>query len=293
MKHVYGYDNKGKEIVFDRKETDIPHMILTHTAGTGKTYNIKQEIISNLLYGDKKDKIIVVDVNGDYKKLSKEYGGEVVNFINTFINPLDNCIDSISEMSDYLISFVELVIEKECTSYQKAVIDKVCVSMYGIYETTLDSDCDTAIRRNECHILSDFYDKLTSFGKETAELSAAIKPYCKGLFNIFAHKTNVNSNSRLIVIDISSIGERRISIALWASLIYIWYVMVEHSYKCVHTWVYLEELNRYFVNTVLSNTLLEIFKRSRIRGGIITGIMQNVRDISHIEQAQQLLDNFG
>jgi len=300
MKHSYGCDREGKEIIFDRKTAKIPHCLMTGSAGAGKTYNVKQEIIANLLHGDSEDKIIVVDVNGEYTGLSEEYGGETVDFINTFINPCDMAVylDSVADMADFLMSFVEIASGKECNAVHKTIISNVCSSMYRLYKIGLTIEKDATnrgihvIKRNECPTLADFYDKLRPYKKEVDRLLTAIKPYCNGLFNTFAHRTNVNPDSRLIVIDLSSVNERRMAVALQASLMYIWSVMTENVHKSAYTWIYLEELYRYFRNTSLTDTLLQIFRRSRMQGGIITGITQDIQDITCNEQANHIIRNW-
>ena len=89
MEHLYGYTEKGEEFIFDRKAVTMPHALVIGKAGTGKTQMIQQGIVSNLLHGDINDKIIVVDVNGEYRRLAEEYNGEIVDFTNMFINSCD------------------------------------------------------------------------------------------------------------------------------------------------------------------------------------------------------------
>lgn len=293
MKHLYGYNNEGKEIIFDRRNAKIPHSLVLGIAGTGKTYSVKQEIISNLLYGDREDKIIVVDTDGEYKELAKEYSGEVVDFTDTFINPLDmiNYTACVSDMADNLISFVEIILDRECTAYQKSVICETCNSMYGFYALEQAIEKDNVIKRNECPTFEDFYNKLMRFGKEADRLLTAVKPYCTGLFNSFAHKTNVKPDSRLIVIDLSCFSERRMSVALQSVLMYIWSVMMENSYKSAYTWIYLEELHRYLKSTVVTDTLFVIFRRSRMQGGIITGTAQDISGLLKNDTAATILSN--
>lgn len=295
MKHLYGYDNEGNEIIFDRKAAKTPHSLVVGAAGAGNPCIIKNEIISNLLHGDSEDKIIIVDVNGEYKEFAEEYSGEIVDFTNTFINPCDmaDYTSNIADMADYLTSFAEIASEKECNAVQKTVICDVCSSMYSLYAITLKMENNTVIKRNECPTLADFYDKLRPYRKEADRLLTAVEPYCKGLFSSFSYRTNVNPNSRLIVIDISSVSERRIPIALQISLMYIWSVMVENRCKSAYTWLYLEELQRYFKNTALANTLSDIFKRSGMQNGIITGITRDIHNISCSEQARYILHNTG
>lgn len=291
MKHLYGYDTEGREIVFDRKTAGMPHALVIGRKKAGKTHMIKQEIISNLLHGDREDKIIVVDTNGEYRGL-----GEIVDFNDTFINPCDMTVltvdaNGIADMADFLISFAEIAYGKECNAVQKSVISDVCSSMYGLYEIELTVRKDAVINRNKCPTLADFYDELAYYRKEADKLLIAVEPYCKGLFNTFAHRTNINPDSRLTIIDLSSISERRMPVALQASLMYLWSVITENSYNSARTWVYLEELHRYFRNKALADTLLQIFKCSRMRGGIITGIMQDISCMEQNEQAEFIFGN--
>lgn len=294
MKHS-DFDRDGAEIIPDRKSAEMPHCLITGSAGAGKTYTAKEEIIVNLLCGDSNDKIIVVDMNGEYRGLAEEYGGETVDFINTFINPCDMAVypDSVADMADFLTSFVEIVAEKECSAVQKTVIGDACSSMYGLYVIGLQVT-HTVIERNRCPVLADFYDNLRPYRKEAGRLLTAVEPYCNGLFNTFAHRTSVNPYSRLTVINLSSVSERRMTVALQASLMYIWSVMMtENICNATHTWIYLEEIHRYFRNTALVNTLSDILRRSRMRGGIITGITQDSQDIFCNEQAGHIIRAWG
>ncbi len=280
MEHLYGYTEKGEEFIFDRKTVTMSHALVIGKAGTGKTHMVKQEIVSNLLTGDENDKIIVVDVNGEYKNFAETYNGEIIDFKHIFINPCDMPYDNtnrIVDMADFLISFSEIILGKECNAEQKAVISKVCNSMYHFYTFELGIKNDDIINRDICPTLSDFYKELKYYAKEVGKLLTSIEPYCDGLFNCFSHKTNINlANSRLVVIDLSSINERRMTLALHTTLMYLWSALIENNHYFGHTWIYFEDFHRYFKNPILANTFLQIFKDARKNGGIITGIMQGM-----------------
>lgn len=276
MEHLYGYTEKGEEFIFDRKTVTMPHALVIGKAGTGKTQMIQQEIVSNLLTGDENDKIIVVDENGEYKDFAKKHGGEIVNFTDTFINPCDLPLNSSQKivMADFLISFSEIILGKECNAVQKAIISKAVSSMYSMYMYEVIKT-DRPIKREECPTLASFYDKLSCYSeREIDKLLIAIEPYCKGMFDCFANRTNVNLDCRLIVIDLSSINIRRMALALHVTLMFLWSVLIENNSYSENTWIYFEDFHRYFKNPILTDTFLQIFKRARTKGGIITGITQ-------------------
>ncbi|MDE6679268.1 MAG: type IV secretory system conjugative DNA transfer family protein, partial [Ruminococcus sp.] len=89
MEHLYGYTMQGEEFIFDRKTVTMPHALVIGKAGTGKTQMIQQEIVSNLLTGDENNKIIVVDVNGEYKEFVK----------TVFLGSLQLCVGHQSRLS--------------------------------------------------------------------------------------------------------------------------------------------------------------------------------------------------
>lgn len=295
MEHLYGYTEKGEEFIFDRKTATPPHTLVIGKAGTGKTHMVKQEIVSNLLYGDSNDKIIVVDVNGEYRGLAEKYNGEIVDFTNTFINPCDLPLGSVTkekiDMTDFLISFSEIISGKKISAEQEAVISETVSSMYRTYVYNLVIKTDRIIKRDECPTLVDFYDNLRRHFKETGRLLTAVKPYCNGLFDCFAHETNVRPDSRFIVIDLSSVNERRMTLSLHATLMHLWSVLIENNYYSEHTWIYFEDFHRYFKNPVLADTFLQIFRRARMQGGIITGVMQDIQSAFNSEQAKFMLCN--
>ncbi len=279
MEHLYSYTMQGEEFVFNRKISEKPHALVIGKAGTGKTQMIQQEIVSNLLTGDENDKIIVVDVNGEYKEFLKTYNGKIVDFKNTFINPCDMPYDNTNrmvDMTDFLISFCEIILGKECNAEQKAVISKICNSMYYYYTFDLAIKSDYIIKREKCPTLSDFYRELKCYAKEIGKLLISIEPYCDGLFNCFSYKTSSNClvDSRLIVIDLSSINERRMALSLHATLMYLWSALIENNHYFGYTWIYFEDFHKYFKNPILADTFLQIFKYARTKGGIITGITQ-------------------
>lgn len=301
MALLYSENNQGEKIIFNRKKMNVPHLLISDMTGKGKHYIVKREIISNLIYGDDKDKIIVVDTNGEYKELAENYNGTVVDFVNTFINPCDMAVKpnmTISEkdneammyMNDYITSFVEIIIGERCNSLQKTIINNVCPEMYAKYITAMktnENNEDKVINREKTPTFNDFYNELINYGKksvyrdEVQKLLFAVKPYCKAkeTFDYLTHNTTVNPDSRLIVIDLSGIAERRIPLTLQSALMYIWSVMKENIYSGAYTWVYFEELDRYFKNESLADTLSAFFKRSRLQGGIITGIVQDICSI--------------
>lgn len=252
-----------------------PHKILTYKAGEGKTFDVKNEISYNLLREDSSDKIIVVDINGDYTAFARGHGGEVVDFAKTFINPLDvigctnkaDSTENVTDSMDFLISFAELVAGKR---FDISCISRVCTSMYR--------DARTGKR----FTLADFHEKLIGDGDfRSSDLSEMIMPYCIGMFSFFAHETNINSDNRLTVIDLSRMNERHMPIALWASLAYIWSVTVKNSSA---TRIYLEEFERYCKNPVLTDMISTFLRRSIAdESGVVIGIVTDAENSGNVE----------
>lgn len=187
-------------------------LILSYESGIAVV--TKDELLS-ILNDRSNDKTVVIDVSGEYRKLEKQVGEEIVDFKDTFINPCDITVYAKYEKSivaDFFTSFVEAVIEDECNALQKNVVERVL--------------SDEFINK-ENPTLYNFYRQLLSEGSaEAKQIAVAVEPYVNGSFNSFTHCTNVNPDSRLVVIDLTSFGEECKDVALKVSLMYACSVML-------------------------------------------------------------------
>ena len=126
---------------------------------------------------------------------------------------------------------------------------------------------------------------------EAENLATALELYTTGNLSVFANKTNINVNNRLICYDIKDLGKQLKTMGMLIVLDAIWNRITFNRDKGKRTWLYMDEIYLLFANEYSANFLFELYKRARKWGAIPTGITQNVEDLLKSELARRMLAN--
>lgn len=313
--HFYGSNAISKNMaMYDRKRSRLANGLIFGQSGSGKSFFTKGEIIPNLLDGI--DDMIILDPENEYRVIADAFGGTVIDLETNsdyHINPCDLSMEwndpkaaPLVEKCDYMVGLVESVLGKgrECNAYEVNVIHRACNRMYEPYIEEMtrrhnsgdNADIDTEI----CPTLEDFYDQLIADNSpEGNKIATSIEPYCVGNYSLFAHKTNVHTDSRLTVFNLLYLPEKMKEMAMKVCLSHIWTRIVKNMEmnKKYHTnkaiWVYLDEFHLFFQTESSATTIMAYFKRVRKYGGIMTGITQDVADLLRSQQGTAMFNNTG
>lgn len=187
--------------------------------------------------------------------------------------------------SDFMLSFFECLAGREgLNSKERGLIDRCLNICYMEYLQDFDE--------SKLPTLNEFYDTLKSQPEQEAKkLALSFELYIKGNLNIFAHKTNVNINNRVVCFDIKDLGKQLKTLGMLIVLDNVWNRITKNRAENKHTWIYLDEIYLLFANEYSANFLFELYKRARKWGGIPTGITQNVEDLLKSETARSMLAN--
>ena len=313
--HFYGINAISKNMaMYDRKCSRLANGLIFGQSGSGKSFFTKGEIIPNLLDGN--DDMVILDPENEYRVIVEEFGGTVIDLelrSDYHINPCDMSMEwddpkatPLAEKCDYMVGLVESILGRgrECNPYEVNVIHRACNRMYEPYIDEMNrrykagdkSDIDTEI----CPTLEDFYNELINDDSaEGNKIAMAIEPYCIGNYNVFAHKTNIDSNARLIDFNLLYLPDKMKEMAMKVCLANIWTKIVknkeknerEHTNKAI--WVYLDEFHLFFQTESSATTIMTYFKRVRKYGGIMTGITQDVADLLRTQQGTAMFNNTG
>lgn len=314
--YFYGTNALSKNmIMYDRKRSRLPNGLIFGQSGSGKSFITKGEIIANYLSTD--DVIIILDPENEYRVLGDTFNGTIIDLELTsdlYINPCDMSMEwgdrkaaPLVEKCDYMVGLVESILGRgrTCNAYEVSAINRACRAIYEPYinEMTrrhkegLDNDeLDTTI----CPTLVDFHEALMNDGTTDGhKLALAIEPYCIGSFNLFAHRTNIETNNKLIIFNLLSLPETMREVAMKVCFTNIWNKIVKNKEdnRINRTnrgiWVYLDEFHLFFSTERSANTIMTYFKRVRKYGGIMTGITQDVDDLLRTSQGQAMFSNSG
>lgn len=323
--HFYGANAVSKNlIIYDRKRSKLANGLEFGISGSGKSFFIKGEIIANYLDGN--DKIIILDPEDEYHVVAEKFGGIVVDLSLSgkwHINPCDLSMewgvdgddgipnkDLLAEKCDYMVSLVEAIYGRgrECNVYETNSIHRATMAMYEDYikemtrrheEGCLEGQSDvldTAL----CPTLVDFYNFLIQ-DQDAASRDVADKiyQYCLGNYSIFAHHTNVPTDSRFVVYNLLKLPSKTMEMAMKVCLASVWTDVVKNreENEKYHTgrsiWVYLDEFHHFFKTESSADTIMAYFKRVRKYGGVMTGITQDVADLLKTDQGQAMYNNTG
>lgn len=266
-------------------------------SGSGKSFAAKLEIALAAMFTD--DDIIVIDPEREYSPLIKNLGGESIklsaaspNHINGMaINRnVDADEDPVSLKSEFLISVCDQLLRSGDArrgggigAKDKSIIDRCTIRVLAAYmrgepvpEPTFMEFRDELLRQPE---------------DEAHDLALCFEMFTTGSLNVFAHRSNVDVNRRIVSYDIMELGEQMRPIGETIILDNIMNRVIENRRRGKYTRVYADEAHLFFKNQYSADFLLKAWKRFRKYGGLLTGITQNISDCLQNETARGMLSN--
>lgn len=279
-------------ILFSRLNLKNPNGFILGSPGSGKSFAAKREMLNVFLATD--DDIIIIDPESEYASLVAALNGETIYVSpasGNHINPLDMTKDysddesPLTMKSDFILSFCECLVGRQgLSAKERGIIDRCLTMTYGEYLQTFDSE--------KTPTLMDFYENLKAQPEQEAQgLVLSFELYIKGNLNMFAHRTNVDTNNRVVSYDIKDLGKQLKTLGMLIVLDYVWNRITMNRAKGKRTWIYMDEIYLLFANEYSANFLFELYKRARKWGGVPTGITQNVEDLLKSETARSMLSN--
>jgi len=208
------------------------------------------------------------------------------------LNPLELVLtdesddDPVASKYNFFLSFFETIMGKTgITPEQKTAIDNC---LHRVYNPLLSG------KSYVMPTLSDYFKTLGEYAKEKPEagrLYSSLELYVTGSMSTFAHKSNVNTNNRVVVYDIKELGKQLKPLGMMVVLENLWDRIVHNRLIGRRTRIYVDEIYLLFQNEQSANFLYELYKRARKWGGIPTGLTQNVEDLLKSETGRSMLQN--
>ncbi len=223
---LYGINRHNSSLVlFDRYSLENYNSVTFATAGAGKSYCTKLEILRTLMFDVD---VLVIDPEKEYEYMSEATGGKYFNIsLNSehHINPFDLPIAHEGESaSDILrsntINLVGLfrIMLGGLTQEEDAIIDRAISETYALKDITPESD----FRNIEPPLLSDF--ELVLAGMEGGDsLVQRLSKYTKGTWAGFINRpSNVDINNKFVVFSLRDMEDELKPVAMYIVTHYIW-----------------------------------------------------------------------
>lgn len=303
----YGINDTSKNlIVYNRLFGENFNGLIFGESGNGKSFAAKQEMLSALLK-DPKNAVYVIDPESEYSPLCRALGGEVIDLSpgsSSYLNPLDMDIkygdeaDPVSMKAEFIISMLEIMIGngRIITPEEKSIISRCVQNIYRPYLNAID-DANRAGQNitsdnNSAPTLQTLYNAIAIQPEAAARsIAATLEMYATGTLATFAHRTNININSRFVVYDIKNLGTGTKDLGIHVCVNDIWNRMIENKKNGIYTWFYIDEFYLLLQSESTAKFVASIWKRARKWNGVPTGILQNTEDILRTTDSRAILNN--
>lgn len=276
-------------IICDKKNLLNANGFRLGVPGSGKSFGAKEEIVFLALATD--DDILACDPEGEYGALIQALGGEVIRIAAgspDHINAMD-MVDGYGESGNPVIEKSEFILslfEQLDRSHNLSVIEK------GIIDNCVKSVYDAYVQGGALPTLAVLQDELRRHKDKEAEgLSKSLELFTNGSLNVFAHPTNVNTQSRMIVYDILNLGSQLKTMGLLVITDAMINRVSENWKKGKRTHIFIDEFHVVFENNYSSNFFSSAWRRFRKRNAYPTGITQNVEYLLESVTARTMLSN--
>lgn len=223
---LYGVNRHNSSlIIFDRFSLPNYNSITFATAGAGKSYATKLEIIRTLMFDAE---VIVIDPEREYEYLAEAIGGRYFNIAlssDHHINPFDLPIPRPDETAaDVLrsntINLVGLfrIMLGGLTPEEDSIIDRAITETYALKDITAASN----FANIEPPLLSDFEVVLAGM-EGSNSLIQRIAKYTHGSWASFINRpSNVDINRKFVVFSVRDMEDELKPVAMYIVTHFIW-----------------------------------------------------------------------
>ena len=218
-------EHNGSLVIFDRFSMQNYNSVVFASAGAGKSYMIKLEVMRSLMLGTE---IIVIDPENEYRVLAEAVVGQYIAFgygEDSKINPFDLSLtieEGENALNDKVLTLHKMfkIMLGAMDPIEESVLDKAVMEAYKSKGITPDPET----QKGEAPLIEDLYKSLIGMEDERAKnLAARMEKYIKGSFaGIFNQKTTVNLKNKFVVFGIRNLEESLRPVAMHIVLDYIW-----------------------------------------------------------------------
>ncbi|OGY78466.1 MAG: conjugal transfer protein TraC [Candidatus Kerfeldbacteria bacterium RIFCSPHIGHO2_02_FULL_42_14] len=290
---LFGINRHNNSLVlFDRFSLQNGNAVVFATAGAGKSYAVKLEVLRSLMYGTD---IIIIDPEREYKYLSDSVGGTFINIslnseakINPFDLPrpvggADRPADIIRSSVITLKGLIRIMVGN-LTPEEDSLVDRALIETYAKKDITVESDLHSI----DVPTMLDFQEILS--GMEGGEgLLLKIKKYTEGTFaGLFSSQTNIDMKNQLVVFSVRDLEDELRPIAIYTIMTYIWSVVRSQLKKRI---LVIDEAWWLMQHEDSAKFIYALVKRCRKYYLGVTTITQDVNDFLRSPYGQAIVTN--
>ena len=289
---LYGINRHNNSLVlFDRFSLPNYNSVIFGTAGGGKSYLMKLEILRSLMWDTD---VIVIDPEREYEYLAQAVGGSYINISLTsknHINPFDLPTPREDEspadvLRSNIVNLIGLfrILLGGLTPEEDAILDQAITETYAARDIIMEADFSKIVSPT----LSDLELVLASTaGGEN--LAMRLKKYTTGTWAGFLNQpTNIEMNNRLVVFSVRDMEDELRPVGIFLVLHYIWNTIRSQLKKRL---LMVDEAWWLMKNDDGASFLFGIAKRSRKYYLGLTTVTQDVGDFINSPYGKPIITN--
>lgn len=303
--YCYGFNQVSKNLIMgNRKLMKNGNGFFFAEPGAGKSFNVKMEMGQVLCFST--DNVICIDPMGEFKDVAEKYKGSYINLSssdgnNVYENPFHvhgeiyQKQKFYEEKSEFAFAICEQALKPlPLTNRHVAVIDRAVKNMYDEYFKMREAK--KTLRGKE-HIPSPTLRTLRNHlaketGNEYAEqLVGELEIFAEGSLNVFSHQQTKRNNGRFTVYGFDGIGKRLRPMAILIMMESITNRIKYNQENEIPTWVYVDEIHEIWDDEYALQAIERMWREVRKRGGICTGISQNLIDAKRNRATKTMVSN--
>ena len=276
-------------IICDKSKLQNPNSFRLGVPGSGKSMGAKGELEFIAISTD--DDILVCDPEGEYGALVESLGGQTIKIAagsGDHINAMEmvegygDSKDPIIDKSEFILSlFEQLDRNHTLTVIEKGIVDNCVRNVYENYRNG-GAVPTLIVLQNELKKHPD---------KEAEGLAKSLELFTNGSLNVFAHPTNVNTQSRIVVYDILNLGRQLKTMGLLVITDAMINRVATNWKNGKRTHLFIDEFHVVFENEYSSSFFASAWRQFRKRNAFPTGITQNVEYLLDSVAARTMLSN--
>jgi ABC-type dipeptide/oligopeptide/nickel transport system ATPase subunit len=260
------------------------------TSGSGKSYTAKLLISRYLMNGTK---VITIDPQGEYAKLTEKYGGSVVTISRdseTIINPLDLLGHAYADKRLALMDLFRIMFG-DLTEIQKAILDRALSKTYSRHGITADD-----YRGKTPPTLSDLRVELLRMSRDATvfergtytALLNRLSMYVDGVFSFLNRQTKINVDNQFVTFNIGHMPKQVKPVMMFLILDYVYTKMKQDKERKL---LVVDEAWSLLSRAEEESYIFEIVKTCRKFNLGLLLITQDVADLLNSKAGRAVLAN--
>jgi len=260
------------------------------TSGSGKSYTAKLIISRYLMNGTK---IIVIDPQNEYVKLTEKYGGSVITISRdseTIINPMDLLGHNYAEKRLTLLDLFSIMFGG-LSEIQKAILDRAISITYdkrGFSQQFYNDKTPPTI--------GDLYVELERMSKDSSvyekttyvALLNRLRMYVDGVFSFLNKQTKIDLNNNFTTFNIGNMPKQVKPVMMFLILDYVYSMMKQDKQRKL---LVIDEAWSLLQNTGEEGYVFEVVKTCRKFNLGLLLITQDVADLLQSKAGRAVLAN--